>query len=150
MSSEECPVCYEQHTNDPQSCGHSVCESCFEELGRLCRRTCPLCRASWIKPEDYLAAVGRNGFALEFVPEEHRTPELCLAAVQQDGMALEFVPQEHRTPEICIAAVQQNGWELQFVPEEHRTPELCLVAVWKNRYALQFVPKEFLTPEMIK
>ena len=103
---KECPVCYKQHTNNPQSCGHSVCESCFEELGRLCRRTCPLCRASWIKPEEYLATVQQSGWALQIVPEELRTHEICLAAVQPNGGALQYVPNELRTPEMCLAAKQ--------------------------------------------
>ena len=97
---KECPVCYEQHTDNPQSCGHSVCESCFEELSRLHRRTCPLCRASWIKPEDYIAFVRQDGWALRDVPEEHRTNDLCLAAVRQNGWALQYVPAELRTPEM--------------------------------------------------
>ena len=93
-------VCYEQHTNDPQSCGHSVCESCFEELGRLHRRMCPLCRASWIKPENHLATVKQYGYALRDVPIEFLTPEIFLAAVQQDGRALKYVPEELLTPEM--------------------------------------------------
>ena len=64
-------VCYDQHTDNPQSCGYSVCDSCFEQLGRLRRLTCPLCRASWIKPEDYLATVQQNGWLFQYVPEEH-------------------------------------------------------------------------------
>ena len=45
---------------------------------------------------------------------EVQTPENCLAAVQNDGYALQFVKEQ--TPEICLAAVKQNGLALQFVP----------------------------------
>jgi len=43
--------------------------------------------------------------ALQFV---HKTPELCLAAVKQEGWVLQFVPEELKTPEPYLAAVQQN------------------------------------------
>jgi hypothetical protein len=40
-----------------------------------------------------LAAVKKNGYALEYVKDQ--TPEICLEAVKQDGWSIRFVPQEH-------------------------------------------------------
>ena len=65
----------------------------------------------------YLDAVERNGWSLEFVPEEHKTPELCLLSVQQYGLTLQYVPEEHRTPNLCLVAVKQYGWALEYVPD---------------------------------
>ena len=59
----------------------------------------------------------KHGYALEYVPEDKRSPEICLAAVKQDGHALAFVPEDKRSPEICLAAVTQNEYALCYVPD---------------------------------
>jgi hypothetical protein len=63
-------------------------------------------------------ACRQNGYALEYVPVEHRTPEMCTIACTRHGLALEFVPYEHRTPELCAIACAENEWVMEFVPEE--------------------------------
>ena len=93
-------------------------------------------------------AMKQNGYAIQHVPDEHRTPEMCLEAVRQNGRLLYSVPVEHRTPEMCLEAVRQDGHALRYVPDEHRTPEMCLEAVRQNGYAIQHVPDEHRTPEM--
>lgn len=40
---------------------------------------------------------------------DYSTVETCLAAVQKDGWAIECIPVEMLTYEICLAAVQQDG-----------------------------------------
>ena len=68
-----------------------------------------------------IRAVQQNGFALQRLPAELRTPQLCFAAVQQKqqrGSALRYVPAELMTPQLCLIAVQQNGSALRFVPAE--------------------------------
>jgi Domain of unknown function (DUF4116) len=112
----------------------------------------------------------QNGRVLEYVPEEHRTPELCRMAIEQNGMALEFVPndlkspislemrssrdltpshwEEHETSDLCRLAVEQNGWALKHVPEEQRVPELCRIAIAQHGMALQFVSEERRTHEL--
>jgi hypothetical protein len=47
-----------------------------------------------------LAAVQKNGLALQFVKEQ--TPEVCLAAVKQNGLVLCHV--KKKTPEVYLAA----------------------------------------------
>jgi len=32
------------------------------------------------------------------------TQELCLTAVKKDGQALQYVPEEFKTPEICLCS----------------------------------------------
>jgi len=105
---------------------------------------------SQIDPEAarHLAAVQRNGWALEFVPEPLRTPEICLAAVTLTGFALRFVPELLRTPQLCLAAVTQNGWALRSVPKPLRTQELCRAAVQQDGDALRYVPEPLRTPEL--
>ena len=56
--------------------------------------------------EQCLAAVKRNGCALQYVKDQ--TPEICLAAVKQDGYSLRYV--KDQTPEICLEAVKRNGF----------------------------------------
>ncbi len=89
----------------------------------------------------HLAAVEKDSRALEFVPEELRTPEIYLAAVTEFGYALELIPEEFRTPEICLAAVTNCGYALIFVPKELRTPEIYLAAVTQSRWVFEWVPK---------
>ena len=66
-------------------------------------------------------------YAINFVPEAHKTYELYLAAVQCNGWLLLYVPEEFKTFEVYLAAVQHSGFSIQLVPEEFRTEELCLV-----------------------
>ena len=67
-----------------------------------------------------------------------------LAAVNQYDYALQYVPNELRTPEICMAAVNQNGYALRYVPNELRTPEICMAAVAKSKDAIKFINDEQL------
>ena len=52
------------------------------------------------------AAVDSNSYALYYVPEGLKNPELCMAAVKRNGLVLEAVPGELRTPQICRAALK--------------------------------------------
>lgn len=88
-----------------------------------------------------------NGWELESVPSEFKTPEFCLIAIQQNGLELRHVPSELITQKMCLAAVQRNGLALEYVPEKYITPEICLVSVL-NGGELEIVPEEFKTPEM--
>jgi hypothetical protein len=94
-------------------------------------------------------AVSQNGLALEWVPEELRTPDLCEIAVSQDGDALWHVPKELRGPEIHKAAVSQDPWAVELVPKELRTPEICEIAVSQDPWALRWVPEELPEYEKI-
>ena len=78
------------------------------------------------------------------------TPEACLAAVQKNGWALQHVPKELVTPELCLAAVKKSATAIQFVPYELMTEELCLVAVKNHDWALYYMPEEFKTPEVFR
>jgi len=99
--------------------------------------------------EGCLAAVQHHGFALQFVPEPMKTPELCLTAVQQRGYALRYLSVDKRTPELCLAAVKKHGLALQYVPEQHLTTnEIILTAIKNWGYALAIVPDHVKTYEM--
>ena len=87
-----------------------------------------------------MAAVQRNGDALEYVKEQ--TPELCMEAVRHNGLALYFV--KEKTPELCMAAVRKTGLALYYVKEQ--THELCMAAVRQNGCALDDVKVQ--TPEV--
>jgi hypothetical protein len=84
------------------------------------------------------------GLALEFVPDEFKSPYICLTAVKSDGLSLEFVPKESKTPFICLAAIKSDGLSLKFVPEElkNENEELCLAAITSNGLSLEFVPEK--------
>ena len=99
-------------------------------------------------PELYKIAVSQDSLALRLIPQELRTPELCKIAVSQNGEALDYVPYKLHTPELCKIAVSNNGWALQYVPD--LTPELCKIAVSQDGYALAILPEELLTPDLCK
>lgn len=100
-------------------------------------------------PEICMAAVERNGYALEFVPEDKKTHELCLSAVNGFiGYALKYVPESMKTENICRIAVENVGDALEYVPEDKKTYELCLTAVRGNGPALQYVPESMKTEEI--
>ncbi len=98
-------------------------------------------------PELCMAAVRQKAAALRFVPDRMKTPELCLEAVRQTGMALRFVPEAKKTLEMCMAAVQRDGWAMKHVPEALKTAEFCLAAAGQNGWALEYVPETMKTPE---
>lgn len=117
------------------------------------------------------------------MPEELCTEAVCLAAVQKDGMALQFVPAALRTVDVCREAVRWNSDALQFVPDRLKTPDLaipllalassvcflkevspderrsrpdfqteadCVAAVRQKARDLQFVPVHLLTRCVVK
>ncbi len=45
-----------------------------------------------------------------------------LAEVTQDGWKIQYLTPEQRTPEVCLAAVTQNGDAIQCLTLEQRTP----------------------------
>jgi pyruvate-formate lyase-activating enzyme len=49
------------------------------------------------------------------VADSNQTAEVCLAAVQRNGDALQYVADSNQTAEVCLAAVQRNGDALQYV-----------------------------------
>ena len=51
----------------------------------------------------------------EMIKFDYDNPEECLAAVRQDGYALAFVKEQ--TKEICLEAVKQNGYALRYVKD---------------------------------
>ena len=68
------------------------------------------CPAAMAKTAEVcLEAIGKNGLALEFVPDALKTKELCLEAVKQDIEALKYVPEKLKTPELCFDAVKRSA-----------------------------------------
>jgi hypothetical protein len=86
--------------------------------------------------------VQNSGVALEYVPEELKTPELCLIAVQGNGWSLVYVPKIFITVELCLTAVKNRGIALKHVPREFKTPGICLCAVQNSQRAFEYVPEE--------
>ena len=80
--------------------------------------------------QGWLEEIYENGFALKYVPEELKTPELCELAVTSNGWALQYVPDELITPRLCYVAIKNDGTTLELVPEELRTFELCDKAIF--------------------
>ena len=68
------------------------------------------------------------------------------------GYALQYVPEELKTPELCEVAVSNSGWALKYVPEELRTLDLCELAVKQiggTRVFDEYVPKN-IQLELVK
>jgi hypothetical protein len=103
-------------------------------------------------------AIEQNGDILQFVPSNHRTPELCRLAIEQNGKALYAVPhdptsiycEDYKMPELYRIAVERNGMALQYIPQNKITSELCRIAVVRNGWALQHVPAEQRTPDICR
>ena len=69
--------------------------------------------------EYWLGAMRYAQYSLYDVPEPLKDFRMCLAAVQKNGYALEYVPRDLRYDyEICMAALQQEGRALYLVPQE--------------------------------
>ena len=47
-------------------------------------------------------------------------PAKILKIVKQNGWAIKYVPEEHKTFELCLEAVKQDVWTLVYVPEQFR------------------------------
>lgn len=94
-----------------------------------------------------LAAVTKDGSAIEFVPIEFLTKEMYAVACKSYGMALKQVPEKYKSATMFKDAVCSNGLALQYVPEAKRTAQLCRLAVKNNHLAFAYVPKTVLTPE---
>lgn len=101
--------------------------------------------------EGCVIAVMKNGWALQFVPEEHKTIEVCLEAIAEGTTGslglksiIERVPEKFKTSEFYLEAVKRNGYVLGDVPEVMKSPKMCLVASVQDRFRFPDVPKEFL------
>ena len=53
---------------------------------------------------------------------------MCAVAVASSGYALRWVPDALKSPELCLAAVRDCPAVLRFVPEALQTEELLCVA----------------------
>ena len=89
--------------------------------------------------EEAIAAVKRDGYAMQYVPDELKTEAVVLAAVESDGYALRYVPDELKTEAVCFKAVERDGYALQHVPAKLKTEAVVLKAVERNGGALQYV-----------
>mmetsp|Transcript_10494 Transcript_10494/g.23840 ORF Transcript_10494/g.23840 Transcript_10494/m.23840 type:complete len:285 (+) Transcript_10494:62-916(+) len=99
-----------------------------------------------------MSAVGLNGLALQYVPDNLIHPLMALEAVGQNGLALKFVPakcidrgcrfeEPHVTVDrLMLTAVRQNGLALRHVPAARINRDIALAAVRQNGLALRYVP----------
>ncbi len=76
---------------------------------------------------------------LEMICRHDRTAEVCRAAVEEDGWQLENVPEELKTPELCRKALET---EAGFGNDFHRglvqhipSPEVCMEVLKECRKA---------------
>jgi hypothetical protein len=98
-------------------------------------------------PENLIATIQKNPFALASIPKAERTPELCLAAIKKNQLTLKFVPEKHKTKKL-ISEIKDIKSAIKFIPHRLKTYKMCLNAVKKNQYALLYVPRKHKTLEM--
>ena len=99
-----------------------------------------------------LAAVQKNGSALEYASDEFKADkEIVLAAVQNNGYALRYASDELKADqEIVLAAVQNDGSPLKYASDELKADkEFVLAAVQTNGYALEYASDEFKADQEI-
>jgi hypothetical protein len=97
----------------------------------------------------YVNTVKRNGTALEYVPDEHKTEELCEYAICNDVESYKFIPMNLFTDKICKLIVFEYR-ELNIIPVDKITYELCKLSVKINARTLANVPDNLVTKELCK
>ena len=73
---------------------------------------------SILSVEEAIAAVKRDGYTLQYVPDELKTEAVVLAAVESNGYALRYVPDQLKTEAVCTKAVESDDDALQYVFEK--------------------------------
>ena len=74
----------------------------------------------------------RNGMLLRYCGHVHGDRRLCMAAVGRDGDALEFVSQEMKGDrELCTAAVTQSGAALNYASNDLKNDEAFVLTAMK-------------------
>ena len=74
--------------------------------------------------------------------------------IAEEGFILQYVPAELKTPELCNHAVKKYGYAIIDVPEELKTFEMCEIAFvgissydhdWKDKseFLKTHIPEEF-------
>ena len=66
---------------------------------------------------------------LEMICRHDRTAEVCRAAVEEDGWQLENVPEEMKTPELCRKALETEagfGNDRFRLVQHIPSPEVCM------------------------
>ena len=64
--------------------------------------------------------------------------DICKFAVEKDGFNIQYVPENLKTLEICKIAVEQNIEAIPLVPENLRLAELN-----KEEFSLEFVLENY-------
>ena len=75
--------------------------------------------------------------------------EVCLAAVKKNGLALQYIPNEMRDFEVCLESVNQNSNAFEHIGSQQAAnltdkeyKEICLTAIKSNANVLKFIPKD--------
>ncbi|GAB6010324.1 DUF4116 domain-containing protein [Dysgonomonas reticulitermitis] len=95
-----------------------------------------------------LAAVMKDGYNLEHVPEELRSRKIIKAALKDNVESLQFIPGEKRLTQYYTTALESDGNALAYFPESLKTPGNCLKAVTDSGDVLAFVPENRRTREI--
>ena len=95
-------------------------------------------------------AVHQSANAIEYVPDQYKTPDLCKVAVKKNPFLLRHVPVSLITPDLVKIAIRQNLSAISVVPSKHRSYEICKFIVKKSGDLLRYVPKKLQTPELCK
>ena len=86
-----------------------------------------------------LAAVRKNGLALQYAVPMYVNDEIVLEAVRNNGLALEWASPQHVNDEIVLEAVRNNGLALEWASPQHRMDKgIVFEAVRQNAAALQW------------
>lgn len=90
-----------------------------------------------------------GGLHLKTFNESNRTFTVCLAAVKKDGAALEYVPEKHKSIELVLEAVKQNGKAIEFAPVALKTREVYLRAASSNSEVYCLIPKSCIDADFV-
>ena len=64
---------------------------------------------------------------------------MCEKAVEVKKWALKFVPDQYKSPEMCERAIDARPQTFEFVPDQYKTREMCERAVEKIYVAFGYL-----------
>lgn len=89
--------------------------------------------------------------ALPFIDENLITFEFCDKLIGKDGFAIQVIPDEFMRKELCFKAAEK-GTMLRLIPEEYYSEELILLVFKNGKHQpdINDVPSEFITESLLK
>ena len=96
------------------------------------------------------AAISSSSFALQYVPERLKSPELCYNALvgAKDGRVIQYIPEKYHTKELWLEALKLN-MDYEMIPELYRNDDFLVPFLKHNPNEIDYIEEEDLSQEMV-